>query len=230
MLRPVMRIDIVSDTVCPWCFIGKRRLERALAARPRIEARITWRPFQLNPDMPADGLDRESYLEAKFGGRERASRVYAAIRRSGGEEGIDFAFDKIARVPSTIDSHRLIQWSQSAGCQDAVVEILFRRYFQEGADIGGAEVLVEVAAEAGMDADLVRELLAKDADVALVKAEEISARQMGIGGVPFFIVESKYAISGAQDPGVFLQVFDLAVQGASETDSEMAGAVEPAGV
>jgi predicted DsbA family dithiol-disulfide isomerase len=223
-----VNIDIISDTVCPWCFIGKRRLERALAARPEIEARIIWRPFQLNPDIPPDGLDRESYYEAKFGDRERASRVYAAIRQSGGEEGIDFAFDKIARVPSTIDSHRLIQWADSAGCQDAVVEALFRRYFLEGADIGGAEVLVEAAREAGMDADLVRELLARDADVERVKAEEISARRMGVSGVPFFIVEGKYAIAGAQDPGVFLQVFDLAAQGASEADAATAGAAESA--
>jgi predicted DsbA family dithiol-disulfide isomerase len=175
--------------------------------------------------MPREGLDRETYLDAKFGGRERATQIYAAIRQAGGEEGIDFAFDKIARTPSTIDSHRLIRWSESAGCQDAVVEILFRRYFLEGADIGDARVLVEIAAEAGMDAELVGDLLAKDADVELVKSEDVSARQMGVAGVPFFVVDGKYAISGAQDPGVFLQVFDLVAQGdsdaaaASETES-----------
>lgn len=207
-----MQIDIISDTVCPWCFIGKRRLERALAARPDLEAEITWRPFQLNPEMPAGGLDREAYLEAKFGGAERARHIYDAIRAAGVGEDIDFAFDRIARTPNTVDSHRLIRWSESAGAQDAVVENLFRRYFVEGADIGDHEVLAEVAEEAGMDAQLVARLLAEGQDLDLVRKEDAVARQMGIGGVPYFIVARKYAVSGAQDPSIFLQVLDLAAR------------------
>lgn len=205
-----MQIDIVSDTICPWCFIGKRRLEKALAARSDIAFEVNWRPFQLNPDMPAGGMDRATYVERKFGGPEGAERIYRAIAEAGESEGIAFAFERIARTPNTVDSHRLIRWAGGAGAQDRVVELLFRRYFLDGADIGDAAVLADVAGEAGMDGDLVAELLKGDEDADKVRAEDVTARQMGITGVPCFLIERKYAVSGAQDPAVLLQAFALA--------------------
>lgn len=211
-----MRIDIVSDTVCPWCFIGKRRLERALEERPDLDVEICWHPFQLNPDMPADGLDRESYLNAKFGGRERAAQIYAAIAAAGAEEGIEFDFARIERTPNTLDSHCLIHWAAAAGCQDQVVEKLFELYFIEGRDLGDRALLVEVAREAGMDGDEIEQKFADAHDRAFIRDEDAAARELGVAGVPFFIINRKFAVSGAQDPQVFLQVFELALKEAAE--------------
>ena len=219
-----MQIDIVSDTICPWCYIGKRKLESALNERPDIEVELGWRPFQLNPHMPAEGMDRAEYLRAKFGGPDRAAQIYDAVAQAGLAVGIEFAFDKVERTPSTLNSHRLIRWATTAGCQDAVVEELFRRYFLEGDDIGDAGVLISVAADAGMDADLVADLLAGDADLELIRREDAMARQMGINGVPCFIIDRKYAISGAQDAPVFHKVFDLALN-----ESVVAEEAAPAG-
>ena len=219
-----MQIDIVSDTICPWCYIGKRKLEGALNARPDIEVELGWRPFQLNPHMPAEGMERAEYLRAKFGGEDRAAQIYDAVAQAGLAVGIEFAFDKMQRTPSTLDSHRLVRWATTAGCQDAVGEDLFRRYFREGADIGDAGVLTAVAADAGMDADLVADLLAGDADLELIRREDAMARQMGINGVPCFIIDRKYAISGAQDAPVFHKVFDLALN-----ESVVAEEAAPAG-
>lgn len=206
-----MQIDIVSDTVCPWCYIGKRKFERALETRTDLAVEISWRPFQLNPHMPAGGMARDAYLATKFGGDARADQVFRAVADAGRTVGIAFDFDRIRRTPSTLDSHRLIRWASSAGAQNDLVEILFRLYFLEGADIGDHRVLVEAAREAGMDADLVADLLSKDADLDLIRREDSQSRQMGINGVPCFIIDRKYAISGAQDPPVFHKVFDLAV-------------------
>ncbi len=219
-----MQIDIVSDTICPWCYIGKRKLESALNDRPDIEVELGWRPFQLNPHMPAEGMDRAEYLRAKFGGEDRAAQIYDAVAQAGLAVGIEFAFDRVERTPSTLDSHRLIRWATTAGCQDAVVEELFRRYFLEGADIGDAGVLTSVAAAGGMDAGLVADLLAGDADLELIRREDAMARQMGINGVPCFIIDRKYAISGAQDAPVFHKVFDLALN-----ESVIAEEAAPAG-
>jgi len=215
-----MRIDIVSDTICPWCFVGKRRLERALETRPDVTVEVGWRPFQLNPDMPAGGIERQEYLTRKFGGRERADKIYETIRAVGREDGIAFDFGGIKRVPNTIASHRLIRWAGGAGAQHQVVELIFERYFVRGEDIGDPAVLTAVAREAGMDAGLVAELLPGDADVALVREEDQVARQLGIQGVPCFIIDRKYAISGAQDPAVFHQVFDLAARNAALAELE----------
>jgi predicted DsbA family dithiol-disulfide isomerase len=210
-----MLIDIVSDTICPWCFIGKRRLERALAQRPGLEVQIGWRPFELNPDMPIAGMERAQYLQLKFGGAERANRIYTTIAAAGAEEGIGFRFERIKRAPNTVASHRLIRWATGQNKQDAAVEALFTRYFIEGDDIGDHTVLAEVAAAIGMDPALTHELLDRGDDADVVKAEEQVARRMGINGVPCFIVDRKYAVSGAQDPAVLLQVFDLAVREAA---------------
>jgi predicted DsbA family dithiol-disulfide isomerase len=205
----MINIDIVSDTVCPWCYIGKRRLEKAIAERPLYRYQVSWRPFQLNPDLPSAGMARDDYLHAKFGGADRAARVYSAVLQAGREEELHFNFAAIRQQPNTFDSHRLVRWAASAGVQGAVVERLFRRYFLEGADIGDRDVLLEVAADCGMDANLVDDLYRRDADVDLVRQEEAVARKMGINGVPCFIVNGTYAVSGAQDPTVLVHVFDL---------------------
>lgn len=206
-------IDVVSDTMCPWCYIGKRRLEKALAMRPEQTVEVFWRPYQLDATIPREGMDREEYLERKFGGRDGARSVYAPIAEAGAQEQIPFAFERIARSPNTIDSHRLIRWAKSAGRQDAVVESLFRRYFTEGEDIGSADVLLAAAEEAGMDRKLVGELLAGDADRDLVVREVALAQQMGVTGVPCFIVASKYVVMGAQAPEIIAGAIDLANKG-----------------
>ncbi|MBO0334899.1 DsbA family oxidoreductase [Sneathiella sp. CAU 1612] len=215
-----MKIDIVSDTVCPWCFIGKRKLEAALAARPDLEVEVTWHPFQLHPDMPEGGADRKEFTARKFGSAERAKELYENIKIAGQAVDIPFNFSKIERTPNTLDSHRLIRWAHSAGCQDALVEILFRRFFVDGEDIGDHTVLIAAAEEAGMDKTLVTDLLEKGADRDLVSEEDMRARQMGVSGVPFFILNDKYAVSGAQDPAAFLAAFDkIAEHEANEAEN-----------
>ena len=212
-----MRIDVISDTVCPWCFIGKRRLEQALAMRPDLKPTITWHPFQLNPDMPAEGLDRKTYLESKFGGPEGAERVYGAIREAGKSVDIDFDFDAIAVTPNTIDSHRVIHWADGEGKQDAVVEALFRGYFLEGANIGDPATLAETAGSCGMDSEVIGARLAADTDGAAIVEAAGRISKMGISGVPCFVVDSQYVISGAQGPEHFVQLFDaLAAQAQTE--------------
>ena len=203
-----MQLDIVSDTICPWCLIGKRRFEKALRQRPDLDLTITWHPFQLNPEMPAGGMDRREYLDRKFGGPEGAERIYEAVRAAGEAEGISFAFEEIERVPNTVDSHRLIHWANREGHQDAVVEDLFRRYFIDGEDIGDHAVLVGAAAEAGMDGEAIAARLSTDEDVERVRGAANEASRMGVSGVPCFIFEGRDAVSGAQDPAVFLQAFD----------------------
>ncbi|MCH9013208.1 MAG: DsbA family oxidoreductase, partial [Proteobacteria bacterium] len=212
-----MDIDIFSDTICPWCFIGKRRLERALAERPQPDLTIHWRAFQLNPDMPAGGMDRSQYLELKFGGASNADAIYDQVRAAGETEGIDFAFERMKRTPNTIDSHRLIRHAANAahqgqGRQDAVVQALFDAYFLRAEDIGDPEVLAAAAAEAGLDADETRAFLASDAEAEAVRAEDKSARQAGISGVPCFIFNGQHALAGAHAPEVLFQLFDLANQ------------------
>lgn len=207
-----MKVVIVSDTICPWCYVGKRRFERALADRTEVKLDIEWRPFQLNPEMPAEGLDRKVYIRAKFGSDERAGEIYTAIRDAGDREKIPFTFDSISRVPNTIASHRLISWSLSSGRQDGVVEGLFRSYFLDGKDIGKIDVLTDVAAAAGLDAAEARAYLSGEEGAEQARAESLESHRLGISGVPCFIFDGKYAVSGAQEPEVFSQVFDLALQ------------------
>lgn len=192
-------LDIISDPICPWCYIGKTRLDRALEAAPDHPFEIQWRPFQLNPDMPVEGMDRREYLELKFGGREGAIKVYGEIARTAEAAGLDIAFEKIKRTPNTLNAHRLIRWAGVEEKQTRVVSQLFKQYFHEGQDISDQDVLVEVATTVGMDGDLVRRLLESDADLAETIAEDKQARAMGVQGVPCFIVGASYAISGAQE-------------------------------
>src|ERR1700760_4674748 len=207
-----MQIDIVSDTVCPWCFIGKRRLERALAMRPDVPVEIFWRPYRLDPTIPREGVDRKADMKGKFGDNPRSGAMRDAIMAEGEGEGIAFAFDKILKSPNTLDSHRVIRWAAGAGLQDAVVERFFRAYFIEGRDIGDTAMLAELAGEAGMDAALVAKLLAGDADLAEVEREAGLANEMGIRGVPTFIFDSRMMISGAREPEILVKVIAKALE------------------
>ena len=198
------RLDIISDPICPWCYIGKAKLDRAMAEAGN-PFEITWRPFQLNPDMAAGGMDRREYLENKFG-KERATSFYAQIEAAAVEAGLDVDFAKIARTPNTVDAHRLIRWSHSTGNQTALVSLLFQAYFRDGRDISDHAVLLDVAEAAGMERDVVARLLEGDADREAVIAEDAQAREMGVSGVPTFIIGGKYAVQGAQDAATWAKI------------------------
>jgi predicted DsbA family dithiol-disulfide isomerase len=199
-------VDVVSDVVCPWCFIGKRRLEAALervaADGMAKSVAVRWHPFELNPDLPPEGIDRHAYLDAKFGGSERAARLYERVRAAGESEGIHFAFDRILRQPNTRDAHRLIAWAQRRGDACALVERLFAAYFLEGRDPGERTELAALAGEAGHDAALVSAMLNSNEGRDEIVASERRAAKIGIGGVPFFIFNDRLAVSGAQEARV----------------------------
>jgi len=205
-----MQIDIVSDVICPWCFIGKRRLERALTLRPELAATQSWRAFRLNPEMPTDGISRELYLTAKYGDLRSAAHIFAAICPAGRNEGIGFAFERIRQIPNTLRAHRLIRFGALEGHGDDVVEGLFRAYFLDGLNIGDIEILAALAAQAGLDEAESRHYLSSEAGTAEVRAEEDRARRLGIHAVPCFILDRGYAIFGAQEPEIFLPLFDIA--------------------
>ncbi|MBD87418.1 MAG: disulfide bond formation protein DsbA [Rhodospirillaceae bacterium] len=205
-----MKIDIISDTVCPWCFIGKRRLERALAMRPNITAEITWHPFQLNPEMPPDGIERQIYLKAKFGSSERAKDIYRAVDQASVGEKLDLQLDDIKRMPNSLQSHRLLHYARRHDKQDVVAENLFQSYFFYGIDIGSIAHLIKIAAESGLDGEDVRSYMESSEDIELVRGHDLQSRKLGVSGVPCFIIAEEYAISGAQESEVFLQVFDAA--------------------
>lgn len=204
-----LAIDVISDVVCPWCFIGKRRLSAALAllavAEPGARPIVNWHPFQLNPDLPREGVDRKSYLEAKFGGPDRAALIYERVRAAGVTVGIPFAFDRIARQPNTRDAHRLISWAQARGDAAELVERLFRAYFIEGRYIGDRDVLAAIAGEAGEDAAAVRAMLESEQGEETIVAMDRRVRELGVEGVPFFIFDGKVAVSGAQEPEALVE-------------------------
>jgi predicted DsbA family dithiol-disulfide isomerase len=216
-------VDVYSDVVCPWCYIGKRRLEQALIRLSKQNIAVTpmWRAFQLNPDMPAVGMARKDYVDAKFGGPERAAQIYARVAAVGNEVGIPFQFEKIERQPNTINAHRLIGYAGMVGNQDPVVEALFRAFFLQLRDIGNIESLSDIAAEAGLDRMAVFNYLASEKGAEATRQEDTRARQLGVTGVPFFVFGGKYAVSGAQDPDVLLQAYQQAVR---ESAIEGAGA------
>ena len=213
-------VDIVSDTICPWCYIGKRRFERALALSGRNDVAISWRPFQLNPDMPPEGMTRDDYVRAKFGGGDRPRQIYQAIAESGREAGIEFQFSRIRRTPNTVLSHRLIHWSAKQERQEEVVGELFRAYFEDGLDIGNLEVLTDCARRAGLYQELAHKYLQSDDGRQEVVASDVYARRLGINGVPCFIVNRKYAVSGAQPPSAFVEVFNLAERDAATSAAQ----------
>ena len=200
-----LTIDIYSDIVCPWCYVGKRRLERALAQLgDAVQARITWRPFQLNPTMSFDGMDRAAYLKAKFGSLEGFGQMEEQLLAAGADERIPFAFEKIQRTPNTFAAHRLVWYAAEQGTQDNVVEAIFRAYFLEGQNIGDVKTLTHVAAEAGLDRTETEEFLESEKGVVEVKAEEGVGRRLGIRGVPYFVFNGTVSISGAQPPDMFV--------------------------
>ncbi|MCX8282232.1 DsbA family oxidoreductase [Phyllobacterium sp. 0TCS1.6C] len=204
MIAKKITIDVVSDVVCPWCFVGRKRLEQALALNPDLDATVNWRPFQLDPTIPAKGKDRQRYMQEKFGSSDRIFEVHQQLTELGGEVGIEFDFEAIQVSPNTLDAHRLIRWAAQAtpNVQDELVGILFSYYFEQGKDIGDRQILLEAAAEAGLDAAIVESLLPTDADVVGVRQEIDMASQVGVRGVPCFILDQKYAIMGAQSADV----------------------------
>lgn len=208
-LKTGLSIDVYSDVVCPWCYIGKRRLEQALeSVRAQEPARVFWRPFQLNPTMPKAGMDRRVYLEAKFGGPGEMKMIQDRVATVGTSAGIEFAFDRIARTPNTFDAHRLIWFAQQQGRQDEVAEELFHGYFTGGLNVGQPETLVSLAVRAGLDGEAVGRLLQADEGVEAVRQEEAHGRRLGIRGVPYFVLNGKTAISGAQPVETFVSAIE----------------------
>lgn len=201
------RLEIVSDPVCPWCYIGAANLMRAIEARPARFA-LSWRPYQLNPDLPPEGVDRAEFLAEKFGGAGRVDEIHAMVARAAGEAGLTLAFERIRRAPNTVDAHRLIRWAAAEDAQTPVAMELFRRYWQAGEDISEPAVLVAAAEAAGMSGPVAARLLAGDADRAEVRAEAEAARTMGVTGVPTFILGRRYVVTGAQPAEAWIRIAD----------------------
>jgi predicted DsbA family dithiol-disulfide isomerase len=202
----MVKLDIISDPICPWCYIGKANLDAALAQFPDHPFTIEWHPFQLNPDMPAGGMDRKTYLETKFGGKAAAAKAYAPVVAHAEKAGLTINFEAMQVTPNTIDAHRLIHWAGIEARQLLVVDMLFKAYFVEGRDIGSHEVLADIADMAEMDAALITRLLASDADVADIRARDAHSRGMGISAVPTFVVANQHAVPGAQPTELWVKV------------------------
>lgn len=212
----MVKLDILSDPICPWCYIGKANLDRALERSGDHPFEIEWHPFQLNPDMPAEGADRRTYLEAKFGGKAQAVKAYARVNELAAAAGLGLNFEAMERTPNTLNAHRLIHWAGIEGRQSLVVSALFRAYFTEGRDIGDVEVLADLADSAGMDGAVVARLLASDSDIAEIQARDRHSREMGITAVPTFIVDHRHAVPGAQPPEMWDKVIaDIRAQQAA---------------
>lgn len=203
---PSVKLDIISDPICPWCYIGKTHLDKALAEIPDHPFVIEWHPFQLNPDMPRAGMDRRAYLEAKFGGKEGAVKAYAPVVEHAEKAGLSIDFEGMKRTPNTIDAHRLIHWSGIEGKQSAMVDALFDAYFAQARDIGDRDVLVEISESIGMQGDVTRQLLSGDSDVEDIRNRDSHSRKMGVSSVPTFIIANQHAVPGAQQPGMWKQV------------------------
>ena len=199
-MTQTIKLDIMSDPICPWCYIGKAHLDRALESEPDHPFAIEWHPFQLNPDMPADGMDRRAYLEGKFGGKEGAVRAYAPVVEHAEKAGLKINFEAMQRTPNTLNAHRLIHWVGIEGRQTAAVSALFKAYFVDARDIGDAEVLADIADGIEMDASVVTRLLATDEDMEDIRKRDAHSREMGINSVPTFIVGGRHAVPGAQPP------------------------------
>jgi predicted DsbA family dithiol-disulfide isomerase len=211
-----MRIDIVFDTVCPWCFVGKRRFDRALKLRPGLRANVQYRSFLLNPDLPPEGVDRREYLERKFGGPHQYDRIAEALVITGRSEGIEFDLNSIRRTPNSANSHRLVRMAQTRGCPDEAVDLLFRSYFERSLDIGDLEILLELAEELGFEPNEAREHLSGETDLNAVYTENARMHRLGITGVPCYIFNEGRAIAGAQEPEILTRMLDMAA--AQETE------------
>ncbi|MBK0327048.1 DsbA family oxidoreductase [Rhodobacteraceae bacterium F11138] len=219
MTDQTITLDIISDPICPWCYIGKTYLDQALAAVPDHPFVIQWHPFQLNPDMPPEGMDRRDYLEAKFGGQEGAVRAYAPVAERAEAAGLKINFEGMRRTPNTLDAHRLIHWAGIESKQTQAVDALFHAFFVEARDIGDHEVLADIADGIGMDAAVVSRLLASDADRADIAKRDAHSREMGVNSVPTFIVAGKHAVPGAQSPDLWRKVIGELQQQLAATDS-----------
>ncbi len=204
----MIRLDIFSDPVCPWCLIGKANLDRALESHPEHPFAIEWHPFQLNPDMAAEGVDKRSYLAARFGGVDKLEQIHARLRDSAKSAGVDMDPDTPTRIPNTLNAHRLIHWAGLEGRQTAMVSALFRAYWRQGRDIGDASVLAAIAGEVGLDAAAIARLLATDADADDLRARDQDARAKGVNAVPTFLIAQQFVLSGAQPPELWGQVID----------------------
>ncbi|GFE50272.1 polyketide biosynthesis protein [Roseobacter cerasinus] len=213
MTDPI-KLDIMSDPICPWCYIGKTHLDKALAAHPGHPFQIEWHPFQLNPDMPREGMDRRAYLEGKFGGKEGALRAYAPVVQHAEAAGLTIDFEGMQRTPNTLDAHRLIHWAGIEQRQTEAVDALFQAYFVEARDIGDHDVLADIADSIGMDAAVVRKLLQSDADAEDIRTRDAHSRQMGVKSVPTFILASQHAVPGAQPPELWAKVIAELTQAA----------------
>jgi predicted DsbA family dithiol-disulfide isomerase len=207
MSKPPISVDVVSDVVCPWCFLGKRRLEKAIELSG-LPVEVHWRPFQLDATIPPEGMDRKVYMERKFGAGDRIKKAHEHLTTLGAEIGIAYAFDRIKISPNTLDAHRLIRWAGEAARQGRIVEALFHAYFIEGRDIGNRQVLADIAAGEGMDREVVERRLATDEDRAEVQADIRSVQRVGVTGVPTYILEDRYGLVGAQPPEELAQAFE----------------------
>ncbi len=204
----MIRLDILSDIACPWCYVGKAYLDRALEAHADHPFTIEWHPFQLNPEMPKDGMDRRSYMEAKFGGKEGAVRAYAPLVQHAERAGVELNFDKIAKTPNTLDAHRLIHWAGLEGRQTPMVAALFRALWRDGRDVGDADVLADIAGEVGLDRAMMRRLLEGDGDVEDIRARDAHARERGVTGVPTFVIANQHVLQGAQPTETWNEIIE----------------------
>jgi predicted DsbA family dithiol-disulfide isomerase len=213
-MRPV-HVDIISDVICPWCYVGKRAFDIAVAARPEIAVTVRFRAYQLDPDVPAHGADRRQRLLEKFGGdAERLKAIGEALKDAAANVGLDLNPDRIERTPNTLDCHRLILWAASAGAQEMMVEALFQAYWREGEDLTCQDTLVAIARGCGLDGPVVRDLLSSEADIGAVRQEIDVARRMGVTGVPCFVFNQTFAVMGAQTPEKFERALGTAAKGA----------------
>lgn len=205
----MVQLQIFADVVCPWCYIGHVRLERALARRPELNVEISWMPFQLNPDMPERGIDRQLYLESKFGGPDRAAQLYAIIEATARKDGLEVDFDRIEVMPNTVMAHRLVRYAADRGLAGVLMDRLFKAYFLEGRDLGVTEELTDLAGEIGLSEPEVRNFLKGSTYLSAIRSADGAARRLGVQAVPCFVFGNRYVIAGAQEPETFQPLFDL---------------------
>lgn len=216
----MIRLDIISDIACPWCYVGKAYLDRALEAHPDHPFLVEWHPFQLNPEMPREGMDRRAYMEAKFGGKEGAVRAYAPLIEHAAAAGVELNLDRIARSPNTLDAHRLIHWAGLEGRQTAMVSALFRALWRDGRDVGDAGTLADIAGEVGLDREMMRRLLAGDGDIEEIRARDAHARTRGVTAVPTFIIANEHVLQGAQPVETWNRVIEEITRQLASPDAE----------
>ncbi len=220
MIKPTIKVDIVSDVVCPWCYIGKRRIEKAMnVLKDKYNFELEYHPFELNTELPKEGTDQKAYLAAKFGGEDRYRQLTANVVLAAAQEGLKFDFEKQAIMPNTREAHRIIQFAKHEGVQPAVKEAFMKAYFEDGVDLSKKENLVAVAVQAGLAKDKVEALLATDAGLAQVAQAERELQKLGISGVPFYIINNEFGISGAQASETFVQAFENIVAEKSKTNA-----------